>query len=53
MWILHMEIQDDIQNGHQNVNFYDNSPKILKIKVKMQILYVGLLGTNTKNIRTL
>ena len=38
MWILGMEIQDDIQNGRQNVNFSDYSPKILKIKVKMQIL---------------
>ena len=38
MWILHTEIQDDVQNGRQNVNFSDNSPKIHKIKVKMQIL---------------
>ena len=38
MWILHTEIQDDIQNGRQNGNFSDNSPKILKIKVKMPSL---------------
>ena len=38
MRILHTEIQDDIKNGCQNVNFSDNSHKILKVKVKMQIL---------------
>ena len=43
MWILHTEIKDDIQNGRQNINFYDNSPKILKIKVKM-LVYSELMG---------
>ena len=38
MLILPTDIQDDIQNGHQSVYFSDNSPKILKIKIKMQIL---------------
>ena len=39
MLIIPTEIQDDIQNGRQNVYFSDNSPKILKIQIKkMQIL---------------
>ena len=37
MWILHTEIKDDTQNGHQNVNFSDNSNKTVKM-IKMQIL---------------
>ena len=47
MWILHTEIKDDIQNGRQNINFYDNSPKILKIKVKkdfIMLVYTELMG---------